>query len=208
MLQQVPIPLLSLLLISTPILPQITALTTTNTTTTTTTSSPSPSPSTPSPTTALQIVNSSSSNYTYAGCWNETTGLSGTTGLRALGGPSEVLRGQMTVELCLDFCAHGSGQMHAYRLAGLEYSRECWCGDTLNSLSVRLPDAACDTPCDGANATACGGALRLSLYNSTAAVANKESSAGSGSGSWRVERAWRGAVLGTVVLGLGFAFGC
>ncbi|KAI0193333.1 carbohydrate-binding WSC, partial [Xylaria flabelliformis] len=108
--------------------------------------------------------------YTYAGCWNESAGLPGTTGLRALDGPNEVLEGQMTVETCLAFCTGGDTQQNhraPYRLAGLEYARECWCGDVLNSLAVRLEDAACDLPCDGANTTACGGALKLSLYNAT-----------------------------------------
>ncbi|KAI0974545.1 WSC domain-containing protein [Xylaria arbuscula] len=189
MLHQIPLPLLSLLLISTPILPTTVAQSSTSTTT--------PSPSSTAP--ALQIVNGSESAYSYAGCWNETSGLAGTTGLRALDGPSEVLPGEMTVQKCLDFCAHGNsstGAAHAYRLAGLEYSRECWCGDALNSLSVQLPDSACNTACDGANSTACGGALRLTVYNSTAG-AEKE---GSGVGKVRAEEIWRGAVLGMVLL--------
>ncbi|KAI0818048.1 WSC domain-containing protein [Xylaria sp. FL0064] len=208
MLRRIPFPLLSLILISSPILPQAKAQpasTDTSSSPSVSTSPPSTSTSTstssstPSPTSTppLQIPDGSASNYAYAGCWNETYGLAGTNGLRALDGASEVLPGEMTVEKCLDFCAP------AYRLAGLEYSRECWCGEELNSLSVRLPDAACDTPCDGANSTACGGALRLTVYNSTAPVKDDES----GAGSWRVEGVLGGGVLGTVVLGLAFALG-
>ncbi|KAI1312409.1 WSC domain-containing protein [Xylaria venustula] len=178
MLHQIPLPLLSLLLISTPILPTTAAQSITSTSTTT------PSPSSTAP--VLQIVNGSDSDstYSYAGCWNETSDLAGTNGLRALDGTSEVLPGEMTVQKCLDFCAHGnssSGAAHAYRLAGLEYSRECWCGDALNSLSVQLPDSACNTPCDGANSTACGGALRLTVYNSTAGAEKEGNGAGMGS---------------------------
>ncbi|KAI1356856.1 WSC domain-containing protein [Xylaria sp. FL0043] len=208
MLRKIPFPLLSLILISSPILPQATAqppssntspssssssVSTSATSTSTSTSTPSPTSTPP-----LQIPSGSASNYAYAGCWNETYGLAGTTGLRALDGASEVLPGEMTVEKCLGFCARG-----AYRLAGLEYSRECWCGDELNSLSVRLSDAACDTPCDGANSTACGGALKLTVYNSTAAAKDDES----GAESLRMEGMLRGAVLGTVVWGLAFALG-
>ncbi|KAI0446810.1 WSC domain-containing protein [Xylaria telfairii] len=172
---------------------------------------PSPtSPSTPSATPskpALQIGDSSGSIYTYAGCWNESAGLPGTTGLRALDGPNEVLDGEMTVEICLAFCARGDvTQNHraAYRLAGLEYSRECWCGDELNPLTVHLDDAACDLPCDGANTTACGGALKLSLYNATTTTLpdGKRSAA---EGRW--ERAWGGVFVSTMVLVLGFALG-
>ncbi|KAI0432137.1 WSC domain-containing protein [Xylaria sp. FL1042] len=202
MLSKIPLPLLSLILISGSILPQAIAQPA-STSSSSSTSPTSTSTSTPSSTATLQIADGSASNYVYIGCWNETSGLAGTTGLRALDGASEVLPGEMTVEKCLDFCARGNANAHAYRLAGLEYSRECWCGDELNSLSVQLADAACDTPCDGANSTACGGALRLTLYNSTAAVKDGES----GAESWRRGGVFRGAVLGTVILGLGFALG-
>ncbi|KAI0914709.1 WSC domain-containing protein [Ustulina deusta] len=200
MLRQIPLPLLSLLIaISTPTLPLATARSLPNNTTT---SPSSTSTATPSNTTVLNIVDGSDSNYTYIGCWNETFGLPGTNGMRALDGVDQVLPGDMTVERCLDFCARNT-PTHPFRLAGLEFSRECWCGDTLNALSVLLPDDACDTPCDGANTTACGGALRLTLYNSTAIFRRQESSAGNRRG----EGAWRGAVLGTVVWGLGVALG-
>ncbi|KAK5624481.1 hypothetical protein RRF57_000197 [Xylaria bambusicola] len=175
----IPLPLLSLLLIATPILRHVTAQSSNNT---------------------LTIVDGSASNYVYIGCWNETSALPGTTGLRALSDASETLPEEMTVERCLDFCAHDRPS-RPYQLAGLEYSRECWCGDELNSLSERLSDAACDTPCDGANTTVCGGALRLSLYNSAFVAANDKS----GAGELSADGAWKGAVFGTVVLALGFA---
>ena len=182
MLQDIPLPLLSLLLIATPILPYATAQSTSSTN--------------------LTIVDGTASKYIYAGCWNETSALPGTTGLRALDGASENLPGEMTAEKCLDFCAQ-TRSSRPYRLAGLEYSRECWCGDELNPLSERLEDSACDTRCDVADTTACGGALRLSVYNLTAADgANGES----GAGRARADGAWKGAVLGTVVLALGFAW--
>ncbi|KAF2965394.1 hypothetical protein GQX73_g8204 [Xylaria multiplex] len=192
MLRQIPLTLLSFLLISISILPSATAQPFPNTTTPSNSSSSSPSTS-PAP---LKIRDGSASNYSYIGCWNETFGLVETTGVRALQGNNEVLPEVMTVERCLDFCAHG-----LYLLAGLEYSRECWCADELNPLSIQLPDQWCDTPCDGANTTACGGALRLSLYNSTIARRQKNG-AGNGRGG-----ACRGVVLGTVVLVLGFALG-
>ncbi|KAI0506114.1 WSC domain-containing protein [Xylaria bambusicola] len=180
MLRGYPLPLLSLLLITPPILPHVAAQSSNNT---------------------LTIVDGSASDYVYIGCWNETSALPGTTGLRALDGASETLPEEMTVERCLHFCAHDRPS-RPYQLAGLEYSRECWCGDELNSLSERLSDGACDTSCDGANTTACGGALRLSLYNSTFVDANDKS----GAGELRADGAWKGAVFGAVVLTLGFAF--
>ncbi|KAI8954284.1 WSC domain-containing protein [Xylaria longipes] len=196
-----PLTLLSLLLTLTSTLPFTTAQSSSDSTT----SSPAPSATPSKP--ALKIDDGSGSIYTYAGCWNESAGLPNTTGLRALDGPTESLEGEMTVEICLAFCAQGDTQQNhraAYRLAGLEYSRECWCGDKLNPLTVRLDDAACDFPCDGANTTACGGALKLSLYNATSASLTGDES---GAAEWRREGAWGGVLVGTVALVLGFSLG-
>ncbi|RYP81685.1 hypothetical protein DL769_001917 [Monosporascus sp. CRB-8-3] len=111
---------------------------------------------------SVTIFNSSDT-YRYHGCWGETTELDNTTRLRALGGGVLVqLPETMTVPLCLDYCAKNTSTRYQY--AGLEYSRECWCANELNSLSPRLPDGQCNTTCDGDAAMACGGALKLSVY--------------------------------------------
>ncbi|RYO81817.1 hypothetical protein DL766_010081 [Monosporascus sp. MC13-8B] len=111
---------------------------------------------------SVTIFNSSDT-YHYHGCWDETTELANTTRLRALdGGIHMQLPETMTVPLCLDYCAKSTSTRYQY--AGLEYSRECWCANELNSLSVRLPDEQCNTTCDGDAAMACGGALKLSVY--------------------------------------------
>ncbi|RYP14011.1 hypothetical protein DL765_006614 [Monosporascus sp. GIB2] len=108
-------------------------------------------------------VFNSSDTYRYHGCWDETTEIANTTRLRALGGGIYMqLPETMTVPLCLDYCAKSTSTRYQY--AGLEYSRECWCANELNSLSVRLPDEQCNTTCDGDAAMACGGALKLSVY--------------------------------------------
>lgn len=112
----------------------------------------------------LSIYNSST-EYHYVGCWNETTGIAQSTGARALPDLSMTQPDTMTVEICLDFCAHN--QSTAYKYAGLEYSRECYCANKLSRLSVQLNDSVCDTACDGQKGEACGGALKLSLYNIT-----------------------------------------
>ncbi|KAK6063498.1 37S ribosomal protein S26, mitochondrial [Seiridium cupressi] len=112
----------------------------------------------------LQIYNASST-YHYAGCWNETTDIAQSSGERALPDVSLEQPGTMTVEVCLDFCAHN--QSSSYKYAGLEYSRQCWCANRLSSLSTLLDDSACDTQCDGNKTEACGGSLKLSLYNIT-----------------------------------------
>ncbi|KAH8910940.1 WSC-domain-containing protein [Coniochaeta sp. PMI_546] len=130
--------------------------------TTTTTSSPAAAP------TIVQSI--TGSKYKYAGCYNETTSVAGAGGARALdGGQNEVLKGDMTVPVCLAFCAGGATE---YKYAGLEFSRECWCSQHISGASVKLDDAACDTPCDGNATTICGGSLKLSVYmiSSSAAV--------------------------------------
>ncbi|KAI1845269.1 hypothetical protein JX266_008579 [Neoarthrinium moseri] len=148
---------------------------------------------------ALRIYDASTT-YRYAGCWNETTGIAGSSGARALaGGISQdfPLNGPMTVETCLDLCAHGQGA--PYRLAGVEYSRQCWCANRLSSLSARLPDAACDLPCDGDRTLACGGSLKLGLYNLTESGKNGAVRAG-GVGSAAVAM---GVVVAGVVMMVG-----
>jgi hypothetical protein len=116
--------------------------------------------------TTLSIYDSSST-YRYGGCFNETTEISGSAMTRALqDGKMLQGTGNMTVEMCLGFCGHNDTGA-AYKFAGLEYSRECWCGVRLSALSARLDDAACDTPCDGNASVACGGSLKLSVYNLT-----------------------------------------
>ncbi|KJZ73522.1 hypothetical protein HIM_07078 [Hirsutella minnesotensis 3608] len=59
--------------------------------------------------------------YKYLGCYNETTEVPGSDGSRALpDGIDEVRQGEMTVPMCLAFCANGRTQ---YRYAGLQWSR-------------------------------------------------------------------------------------
>ncbi|SPQ18682.1 744fc8dd-f54b-4b9a-82f1-7bee06973933 [Thermothielavioides terrestris] len=117
------------------------------------------------------------SGYVYHGCFNETTGLANTTGARALAGGTSLVRpGNMTVALCLDFCRTGAGDSRGgssgrFAFAGLEYARECWCAQSLSSLAAKLPDSACDLPCEGNTTEACGGNPKLTVYMASAAAA-------------------------------------
>ncbi|KAK4648457.1 uncharacterized protein QC761_110230 [Podospora bellae-mahoneyi] len=105
--------------------------------------------------------------YAYHGCYTETTDLFvNTTSRRALdGGSNSVQPDIMTVEKCWEFCGKGS-----YKYAGLEYSRECWCSQTLSTLSTKVSDKECDLPCDGNSTQSCGGSLKLTLYITSAAA--------------------------------------
>lgn len=111
---------------------------------------------------AKPTIQDISSKYKYQGCYNETTGIPGTSGARALdGGINEVLGGNMTVQICLAYCNNGG---MTYKYAGLEFSRECWCAQHLSSLATKLPDSDCDLACDGDTASVCGGSLKLTVY--------------------------------------------
>lgn len=111
----------------------------------------------------------------------------------------------MTVARCLEFCAWGDKEHGAYRLAGLEYARECWCGDELNPFSVPLTDVACDMGCDGANTTACGGSLKLTVYNATHGVPDRKNK--NAAAEWRRRGTRAGVVSGTMGLVLGLVLG-
>ncbi|KAJ4397165.1 hypothetical protein N0V93_001389 [Gnomoniopsis smithogilvyi] len=121
------------------------------------------------------MIYNSSTDYQYSGCYTETTNLPYTGGTRALNnGSNQVGTGNMTVSMCLNFCGGGSGRPFKY--AGLEYSRECWCAQSINDLSVKMNDSACGLSCDGNASEICGGPMLLSLYtlglNSTLSLNN------------------------------------
>ncbi|KAK4130465.1 WSC-domain-containing protein [Trichocladium antarcticum] len=161
--------LLLLLLLLSP--PQNLATAQTTTTTTTTTAQ-------------LAIPAAPSSGYAYHGCYNETLGLPDTAGVRALhGGTNKVAEGAMTVDMCWAFCRTGAGDSSggkagAFEFAGLQYARECWCAQSLSSLSERFPDSECNLPCEGNTTQACGGYLKLTVYQAGAAAARVAWAAG------------------------------
>ncbi|KAL2270142.1 hypothetical protein VTJ83DRAFT_2326 [Remersonia thermophila] len=133
---------------------------------------------------SLAIFNDPATGYVYHGCYNETTDIPNTTGLRALhGGKVEIEPGRMTVRRCLEHCSTGAGDAQGgntapYAFAGLEYARECWCATSLSGLSARLADDECDLPCEGNQTQACGGNLKLSVYTLNSAARTAWSAAG------------------------------
>jgi iron transport multicopper oxidase len=92
-------------------------------------------------------------NYAWQGCYTEAT-----TG-RALSS-SSYSNDNMTVESCASFCA-GNG----YQMMGIEYSRECYCGNTLGAGSVLAATSQCNDLCEGNAFEYCGGGSRLDLYS-------------------------------------------
>lgn len=63
----------------------------------------------------------------------------------------------MTVEVCAEYCS-------SYQYFGVEYGRECYCGNTRDAESVTAPDAECSFACAGDATQTCGAGMRLDLY--------------------------------------------
>jgi len=71
----------------------------------------------------------------------------------------EIPGDMMTVERCIDGC-NAAG----YNTAGVEYGRECYCGD-MSSISAEVEKIdECNMPCDGNGSEYCGGPNRIFVY--------------------------------------------
>ncbi|KAI4231905.1 MAG: hypothetical protein LQ349_005310, partial [Xanthoria aureola] len=90
------------------------------------------------------------STYTSEGCYTEAT-----RG-RALSGKT-YYDDAMTTAKCASACT-------GFDLFGLEYYRECYCGNKLQPGSVSAPSNECYHPCTGDKNEICGGDNRLNLY--------------------------------------------
>ncbi|KAI9701500.1 MAG: hypothetical protein M1836_001556 [Candelina mexicana] len=101
--------------------------------------------------------------YLYQGCFNE---LSGGEEQHSLTGKAYIIRDDMTLELCADYC-YGSAAYEWFGVAGADRLKgdECYCGHA-PSLGVNLidDDTACLTPCAGDSSEFCGGAGTLDMY--------------------------------------------
>ncbi|KAH9811722.1 hypothetical protein Tdes44962_MAKER05870 [Teratosphaeria destructans] len=81
----------------------------------------------------------------------------------------------MTIEICAEYCTGSNATYHYY---GLEYSTQCWCGNTLalpnyllNETTSPTNSSACSDRCLGNETEICGGSNALSVYNFTSYVA-------------------------------------
>ncbi|OAA73501.1 Carbohydrate-binding WSC [Cordyceps fumosorosea ARSEF 2679] len=115
----------------------------------------------------LRVYVDDTHKYAYYGCYNETTLAEGSAGTRALAGGTSLVRpDNMTVPTCLSFCQDGDTK---YRYAGVEWSRECWCAQSIAGIAQRLDDTECNFPCSGNETQACGGQLKLNVYRMSGA---------------------------------------
>ncbi|KZZ91035.1 Carbohydrate-binding WSC [Moelleriella libera RCEF 2490] len=70
----------------------------------------------------------------------------------------------MTIEYCLQTC-------WMYNFAGVEYGRECWCGNKINLTpngstqpTRNATSTDCNFLCPGNQTEYCGAGVRLSMY--------------------------------------------
>ncbi|CAA7261980.1 unnamed protein product [Cyclocybe aegerita] len=132
------------------------AVSTASTTTTTSTST--------STTTSASATATSWSSY---GCVAE-----GTTGSRrALTGPS-YSQSNMTPTICQSLCS-------GYQYAGVEYSRECYCGNSLTdngATGTTIPSSNCQSTCAGDASQKCGGSWSMNVYSKSTSTPPSASS--------------------------------
>ncbi|KAN0063950.1 hypothetical protein ACQY0O_003556 [Thecaphora frezii] len=120
-------------------------------TTTTTSATTSTSTSAPSGLSAADIA-------AYKGCWSDSVAKRVLTANPVSG--SSVFIGS-----CRATCA-----AQGYVLAGVEYGRECWCGNALAQSSTQKPETDCSMTCAGNSTQLCGAGDRLSVYTAANAA--------------------------------------
>ncbi|CAE6457661.1 unnamed protein product [Rhizoctonia solani] len=69
----------------------------------------------------------------------------------------------MTTASCIQSCA-----ANGYKLAGTQFSKECWCGNTLNTAGgAGQSSGGCDMPCAGDTSQVCGGNYHMNVFATT-----------------------------------------
>ncbi|OBZ65507.1 putative fungistatic metabolite [Grifola frondosa] len=113
---------------------------------------PPPSTTSSSAATATSSGSSVPAGWTAAGCVSDN-------GARTLNGYS-FATDELTLNSCLSTCAS-----QGFSMAGMEYGRECYCGNTFaNGGGAALAASSCNFPCAADKANTCGGNWALSLY--------------------------------------------
>lgn len=100
------------------------------------------------PTTVKQV-----GSYLSKGCYAEAT-----IG-RLLNGSSYSNSTGMTVETCVSFCKNAGANY-----AGLEYAKQCFCGNSLPSNATTLHARQCNMLCTGNRREFCGASGKLNVY--------------------------------------------
>ncbi len=132
-------------------------LTVSQSTSTTSTASSSP----------LPFTDMTSYGFAYVGCAPEERTAPASPPGRTLSGPLYADNALTNAE-CMIFCSS-----NGYEFAGTEYTRECWCGNSVapgrEPQTTIVSLANCNFPCGGDPTQYCGGNSWLSLYQECAA---------------------------------------
>ncbi|WVW80508.1 hypothetical protein I302_102492 [Kwoniella bestiolae CBS 10118] len=102
-------------------------------------------------------------SYSFVDCHTEATNG------RALAGKT-VATDDMTLDKCAESCS-------GFLYFGVEYSRECYCGNTIGTGSITASLADCNMVCAGSGSEYCGAGNRLSLYALNSTTTSTSSSA-------------------------------
>lgn len=73
----------------------------------------------------------------------------------------------MTPQTCSTICG-------GYAYFGIEFGRECYCGDNAPTTAQYAADDQCDMTCAGDSTALCGAGDRLSVYSTTGSAKNPE----------------------------------
>ncbi|KAH0537068.1 hypothetical protein FGG08_006109 [Glutinoglossum americanum] len=111
---------------------------------TSTSSSPSATPTGP-------VVNPGDSDYSSIGCYGD-----GAT--KSINPNTKFASDSMTVEVCLQFC-----KSKGTTYAGIEYRRECYCGNAL-ATDATANAAGCTLTCFSNATEFCGGSKKMNVY--------------------------------------------
>ncbi|TVY35595.1 WSC domain-containing protein [Lachnellula subtilissima] len=98
------------------------------------------------------------SGWSYSGCFQDGI----TESNRVLTGITFANVGAVSNTKCVAYCAQAG-----YSMAGTEYGGQCFCGNSLSTVS-KLDDSRCATACEGDGSQTCGGSLSLSVYSNAA----------------------------------------
>eukprot|EP00904_Undaria_pinnatifida_P003700 jgi/Undpi1/13330/HiC_scaffold_8.g02989.m1 len=110
---------------------------------------------TPAPVAATvpSIAVTGATGLTYVGCFMDDD-----TGVTRYVGDDHTSDPELTPLSCASFCA-------GYKYMGLQFSQECFCGNTYFSAEVdAVPSDACYMPCSGDEGEICGGPWANSVY--------------------------------------------
>lgn len=123
---------------------------------------------------ALTITNNLPTNWTYSACYTEGSGV------RALASKSYTNTSGMTQESCTNFCSTAG-----YFYAGVEYSQECYCGNTFSGGAAPASNQGdCNMACTGNSAEACGGPDRLNVFHNNVTLPPAPPATNAGPAGW------------------------